>query len=102
MMRQPPRSTLLPCTTLFRSSIRRPARAPPDRSPGRVDEGAEQAVGRALLGVPLDAQVEAPARRLERLDHAGPSAWGAEVRTSELQSRQYLACRHLLEKQIPQ
>src|SRR3712207_8349654 len=77
MIRRPPRSTLFPYTTLFRSIV-------------EVIKGAESirygygAVGGVVL-----------------LDQA-PLPFGAERRseehTSELQSRQYLVCRLLLEK----
>src|SRR3712207_8424421 len=81
MIRRPPRSTLFPYTTLFRSRDRAPHRrlnAPPAR-PGR-------ARGR---GGPYrtDSSRPAPLRALRSEEH-----------TSELQSRQYLVCRLLLEK----
>src|SRR3712207_7623128 len=73
MIRRPPRSTLFPYTTLFRSSSPAPAvvRAPssPTRSPGGTG------------GSPTRCR---PSR--------------SEEHTSELQSRQYLVCRLLLEK----
>src|SRR3712207_8814228 len=72
MIRRPPRSTLFPYTTLFRSVG------------GREDEFH-------VLG-----------RFLERLQHRVEGVVGEHVRseehTSELQSRQYLVCRLLLEK----
>src|SRR3712207_7723760 len=80
MIRRPPRSTLFPYTTLFRSGeVLRVAVAAEDldrlpRLPAR-DRGREQLGLRALDGV-------------------GRS----EEHTSELQSRQYLVCRLLLEK----
>src|SRR3712207_8869231 len=77
MIRRPPRSTLFPYTTLFRSrraAPRRPARAPPLLRLVRGDRGARLALLRRLL-------------RLRSEEH-----------TSELQSRQYLVCRLLLEK----
>src|SRR3712207_7010846 len=97
MIRRPPRSTLFPYTTLFRSHLKLPS------DPGRVrlvgiDAVSADRVGRdgrrhgALVGqraqrrqrdvVPVD--LEEPAR--------------SEEHTSELQSRQYLVCRLLLEK----
>src|SRR3712207_7167684 len=90
MIRRPPRSTLFPYTTLFRS--------------GRIAAGAGRGGalgGRIVLHVPC-APVE---RRLQR-DHAiaGREAHQprvvhrSEEHTSELQSRQYLVCRLLLEK----
>src|SRR3712207_6961014 len=83
MIRRPPRSTLFPYTTLFRSDV-------------GVDEGAGELrlvgkhhwfVGDLLLG-----------------NHGSCRCWGdyivpkrSEEHTSELQSRQYLVCRLLLE-----
>src|SRR5947209_16349027 len=64
MIRRPPRSTLFPYTTLFRSPCHSSASAPP---PGSSP-------------------------------HARPASWRSEEHTSELQSRQYLVCRLLLEK----
>src|SRR3712207_7865221 len=81
MIRRPPRSTLFPYTTLFRSVPvlgRRPvgpARGEPD-DPG----GRGRRTGRGQRG---------------RQEHAGERS---EEHTSELQSRQYLVCRLLLEK----
>src|SRR3712207_7158494 len=90
MIRRPPRSTLFPYTTLFRS----------DRRERLVLAGAE-------------LQLELVDRRLERRDgvvreHVRLAQRGEDVavavqvrseeHTSELQSRQYLVCRLLLEK----
>src|SRR3989449_1953146 len=77
MIRRPPRSTLFPYTTLFRS-----LRPLPERVAGvRRDEVVEDQQGRVeLLG-------------LELLD-----AHRSEEHTSELQSRLHLVCRLLLEK----
>src|SRR3712207_7004798 len=82
MIRRPPRSTLFPYTTLFRSAARR-ARA---RRARPVRERLPRAQGRAALGGRL--QPRAPLRVRPR----------SEEHTSELQSRQYLVCRLLLEK----
>src|SRR3712207_6887978 len=92
MIRRPPRSTLFPYTTLFRSLL----------------------AGHRFLAVPVDEQgEERPVRADRRLDHERhvPAARGliavleglagilrSEEHTSELQSRQYLVCRLLLEK----
>src|SRR3712207_7311904 len=93
MIRRPPRSTLFPYTTLFRSeSLRTLARAsetPPDVV---VVFGAVH----TPIDLPL-AALDSHAR------WAVPSATSAVARrseehTSELQSRQYLVCRLLLEK----
>src|SRR3712207_8592047 len=90
MIRRPPRSTLFPYTTLFRSH--QPEGHPPQRTgegrPG--DKGGRGARPRARDAGPPGAQVSrAPAAvRVGR----------SEEHTSELQSRQYLVCRLLLEK----
>src|SRR3712207_8536555 len=89
MIRRPPRSTLCPYTTLFRSEIGR-RRAEP-RQPDREVEGrATGRGGRGQCGAtrrPTDEEVD------QRL-----AADRSEEHTSELQSRQYLVCRLLLEK----
>src|SRR3712207_8539729 len=82
MIRRPPRSTLFPYTTLFRSAgdQRRPA--------GRLRQ-------RRRLGQPPPAH-----QRIRRDAGSGGTAGTdrSEEHTSELQSRQYLVCRLLLEK----
>src|SRR5258707_7393372 len=78
MIRRPPRSTLFPYTTLFRSRIRSAGRGPPLLSRKPSGRAAE----RARFGV------ENRRREGARSDE----------HTSELQSRQYLVCRLLLEK----
>src|SRR3712207_7835913 len=92
MIRRPPRSTLFPYTTLFRSN---PALGVRGLRVARRDPG--------LLERQLDAVAEAAAR-------TGSTPWEmapmvatvpearSEEHTSELQSRQYLVCRLLLEK----
>src|SRR3712207_7328167 len=85
MIRRPPRSTLFPYTTLFRS----PARRRPvlrGRHPG------EQPVrqGRRRLHHEVRAQPRPPPSAADRVQRS-------EEHTSELQSRQYLVCRLLLE-----
>src|SRR3712207_8561293 len=82
MIRRPPRSTLFPYTTLFRSALHR-------RHPLRA---RERALGHPGAGRPPDVQV---ARDGDRPDRAHGRS---EEHTSELQSRQYLVCRLLLEK----
>src|SRR3712207_8165524 len=101
MIRRPPRSTLFPYTTLFRSATGggletscgcahrqgiaagRPATADRqllvvDHRPEPTHSGADQGDGVGICGVGLAAR--------------------SEEHTSELQSRQYLVCRLLLEK----
>src|SRR3712207_8705174 len=93
MIRRPPRSTLFPYTTLFRSRRCRKAsfkRRPFDLT-GRRHQNA------LSLFLTLDNQTVAllfSARARRRLANISRS----EEHTSELQSRQYLVCRLLLEK----
>src|SRR3712207_7552985 len=78
MIRRPPRSTLFPYTTLFRSR---------DHDRGRVaGQRAGPGCGRETRG------------RDQRDLRAGVEGARSEEHTSELQSRQYLVCRLLLEK----
>src|SRR3712207_7791192 len=85
MIRRPPRSTLFPYTTLFRSRfVERVARAAhgPDRirtarAVDRLAQAPDMHVDRALVDIDVVR---------------------SEEHTSELQSRQYLVCRLLLEK----
>src|SRR3712207_7820381 len=92
MIRRPPRSTLFPYTTLFRS--RRPCPPghvcpsrplPPPRQPPRCEWVILPMRSRQLLRIVRSAS-RAPTPR-------------SEEHTSELQSRQYLVCCLLLEKQ---
>src|SRR3712207_7151319 len=92
MIRRPPRSTLFPYTTLFRSDGRR------DRLPHDIrndDRRPRRGAVRAERG-------DAPGARRRREPAGGllrvPRATRSEEHTSELQSRQYLVCRLLLEK----
>src|SRR3712207_7829210 len=91
MIRRPPRSTLFPYTTLFRSRRRRrPGHRGPDV--GQLLPGA-----RARPGDRRRAEQDRPARRRPRPVRDGDRE-RSEEHTSELQSRQYLVCRLLLEK----
>src|SRR3712207_9020367 len=95
MIRRPPRSTLFPYTTLFRSHAQ----------PGLEAIGGLQplVVGQMLFRADVDVGV------IKRLGAAGAFGRGfhldqrrSEEHTSELQSRQYLVCRLLLEKKKTQ
>src|SRR3712207_7860953 len=86
MIRRPPRSTLFPYTTLFRSHAGGVQVQP---HAGRVD-GADERGGGDRVGQPV-----APVVGRVGLD---AEADRSEEHTSELQSRQYLVCRLLLEK----
>src|SRR3712207_8884290 len=99
MIRRPPRSTLFPYTTLFRSCSkdnielkeeterkqRRRRGAPPARRARRRSCGRAAPLGSAWAGRAARDAVRGGGRR-------------SEEHTSELQSRQYLVCRLLLEK----
>src|SRR3712207_7952394 len=85
MIRRPPRSTLFPYTTLFRSTLRAPLSA----------RAAQCHVcGRPLTRVWATATDVEYGTTAERFSYLHRS----EEHTSELQSRQYLVCRLLLEK----
>src|SRR3712207_8932996 len=94
MIRRPPRSTLFPYTTLFRSSPgygpRLGARTP--RCPRRLRRGRRRtgAPGHRTRG-------RSPTEPYPCRARGGRTA-RSEEHTSELQSRQYLVCRLLLEK----
>src|SRR3712207_7395296 len=101
MIRRPPRSTLFPYTTLFRSprtskantpchSLRCSCEPPPHGDP----LGPRGVAAGAVAGAP---------RHPGEVARPHPGAPGADLarseeHTSELQSRQYLVCRLLLEK----
>src|SRR3712207_7204351 len=110
MIRRPPRSTLFPYTTLFRSRL-----LPAELVVASV-RAPRQARGGGYAWFPLDASFS-----LEAIDHSAAAVMGwldsvdldgpvgglgfsqgvatrSEEHTSELQSRQYLVCRLLLEK----
>src|SRR3712207_7209255 len=89
MIRRPPRSTLFPYTTLFRSLPRAVA-----QEQGR-GAGVPVHRGPAREGGRLRPRDEAPGGVRARVP-ALPQR--SEEHTSELQSRQYLVCRLLLEK----
>src|SRR3712207_7243566 len=86
MIRRPPRSTLFPYTTLFRSGGRRRA----SRRRHTVVVGHERSHPRLVRRHRRDDSVL-------HLHHAVCGS-RSEEHTSELQSRQYLVCRLLLEK----
>src|SRR3712207_7672027 len=88
MIRRPPRSTLFPYTTLFRSVVGVPLH------PRLLGYGAHRGPRRTDGLVQLDGRLGDPPAGL--LHAFGPAR--SEEHTSELQSRQYLVCRLLLEK----
>src|SRR3712207_8792362 len=82
MIRRPPRSTLFPYTTLFRSV--RPGGRAAERERAAVAEYPARHPGPQHRAQPRPGRQDGPQR--------------SEEHTSELQSRQYLVCRLLLEK----
>src|SRR3712207_7784310 len=101
MIRRPPRSTLFPYTTLFRSPGRSPGAASPydlsslvvERADAPVvDELRHQQEAAPTLGVVVPGLDDREGGALV------PDLDRSEEHTSELQSRQYLVCRLLLEK----
>src|SRR5258707_8689941 len=83
MIRRPPRSTLFPYTTLFRSRRIAVVR-------GQGHQSRDQ--------VPRRARRRRRGARRRALRQAREFPYRSEEHTSELQSRQYLVCRLLLEK----
>src|SRR5690554_7386581 len=91
MLRRPPRSTLFPYTTLFRSLF---VEAPCGYGKSHTVATAVKAAGipeGCVRWLPLNCQDNAPTRFLNLLSRS-------EEHTSELQSRPHLVCRLLLEK----
>src|SRR3712207_8724664 len=86
MIRRPPRSTLFPYTTLFRSI----------EITAKVLAKTDEESGQPLVDVILDAAEQKGTGRWTSQDAL--ELGRSEEHTSELQSRQYLVCRLLLEK----
>src|SRR3712207_7676754 len=99
MIRRPPSSTLFPSTTFSRSRY---------RSGNRCSSNVPSAARRYVSGLPDLQQTTVPTQESLALAGAGAARVAASTRsgavkrseehTSELQSRQYLVCRLLLEK----
>src|SRR3712207_8641557 len=85
MIRRPPRSTLFPYTTLFRSV-------------GRIRRDPTVEHGLALFVVGDNLRKGAALNAIQIAEVMLARARRSEEHTSELQSRQYLVCRLLLEK----
>src|SRR3712207_7134159 len=90
MIRRPPRSTLFPYTTLFRSPLGLRCQQRSDLLHGSSLPHPVRTVG----------EVSSPVGELPRGRLRGGTR--SEEHTSELQSRQYLVCRLLLEKKMAQ
>src|SRR5258708_28737623 len=88
MIRRPPRSTLFPYTTLFRSTRRTEPGCPGGQASARADGSAAVAAFIAAADRDWTERCSRPANRWAR----------SEEHTSELQSPDHLVCRLLLEK----
>src|SRR3712207_8610599 len=99
MIGRPPRPTLFPYTTLFRPPLSgQQLQQPPERPGGLLGRGRGRLQpdqlgdpGGDVLALAIAVGVQPPAQLGRR----------SEEHTSELQSRQYLVCRLLLEKKTP-
>src|SRR2546430_11269215 len=95
MIRRPPRSTLFPYTTLFRSPSRNVCGTGPMRSIGRLPTNASTELVPRIKANAITGE----AIRTERpMSRAGARVSRSEEHTSELQSQSNLVCRLLLEK----
>src|SRR3712207_7012669 len=83
MIRRPPRSTLFPYTTLFRSEVE-----------GHIVSGSRMDFASSRIAMAVRSGVPRPSVH----DEESVKQARSEEHTSELQSRQYLVCRLLLEK----
>src|SRR2546423_5785612 len=93
MIRRPPRSTLFPYTTLFRSRSDTPARG--------LAPSVSDAASRVARTIPVMYAVICGSTRTASTpwrSRSRPAAFRSEEHTSELQSLAYLVCRLLLEK----
>src|SRR3712207_8252301 len=89
MIRRPPRSTLFPYTTLFRSQVQ--------LTGDRITEGVRVDC-ELFVRCECRTTILERARGVRRGGNADDVVPRSEEHTSELQSRQYLVCRLLLEK----
>src|SRR2546427_4412340 len=95
MIRRPPRSTLFPYTTLFRST----GKAGRKRFSEKIHARCPVGVGQDHHLQPVDPHVRNPElHKLPRLRKARTLLGRSEEHTSELQSQSNLVCRLLLEK----
>src|SRR5436853_2044047 len=97
MLRRPPRSTLFPYTTLFRSSGATGAGATVLSASSALGEFTSGSVARAFGSVQIKVRsLLIPQRALLCFEQTVP--FRSEEHTSELQSLRHLVCRLLLEK----
>src|SRR3712207_8886705 len=99
MIRRPPRSTLFPYTTLFRSTAKITSLHALTYDTLISKHGEETAAAYAAANqVALEFIANLVEQQSIDCDFRRASAYRSEEHTSELQSRQYLVCRLLLEK----
>src|SRR3712207_8585617 len=91
MIRRPPRSTLFPYTTLFRSDVG-------EQVQGDVRRGREQHHALHDRVIAVEHRVHDQLAEAGNREHLLRQHGRSEEHTSELQSRQYLVCSLLLEK----
>src|SRR5262245_65232600 len=91
-MPRPPRSTLFPYTTLFRSRVNVSTRVNGSHSAAWSHSGGCLNCSRRSMA----GTIRCPTTR--RVKYGGASSWRSEEHTSELQSLRHLVCRLLLEK----
>src|SRR2546430_13129186 len=98
MIRRPPRSTLFPYTTLFRSAAENPATPRIPLCPGLTivtavaqQNGDYESIKTILTAGPKDVRLKYSAEAMN-------ADWRSEEHTSELQSQSNIVCRLLLEK----
>src|SRR5256885_5997220 len=102
MIRRPPRSTLFPYTTLFRS-VRHAAARPGEpaardqEDAGSTEQGEEQGQGEGDAGVEAEEATAGRQQAATAAEEVREGAGRSEEHTSELQSPCNLVCRLLLE-----
>src|SRR3712207_7520593 len=100
MIRRPPRSTLFPYTTLFRSRERGQVEGGVQRVAGDVRDHRGHTVHQRLDGQPAERPLVDVAQLAAAVGEPDPGTQEIGRAHSELQSRQYLVCRLLLEKKM--
>src|SRR5687768_17988413 len=97
MIRRPPRSTLFPYTTLFRSALRKFHASPFISSTHLQNESSKTSQPTLVALLPRVSKVPS-SHILMSVWRVGAGTMRSEEHTSELQSRLHLVCRLLLEK----
>src|SRR3712207_8485519 len=98
MIRRPPRSTLFPYTTLFRSTVTSLMPGPTDTEFFARGDLLDTKLGQGPKDDPAQVARQGYEALMAGKDKVVAGSLRSEEHTSELQSRQYLVCRLLLEK----